>query len=65
MFQSENPFEDRYIEAPDPAHAPPSTGWRRFDTHFQLLAYYDPDRAVSRTLYFGVIVLMFTLVVWS
>lgn len=42
LFQSDNPFEDRYIETPDPAYAPPATGWRRFDTNFQLLMYYDP-----------------------
>lgn len=42
LFQSDNPFEDRYIETPDPAYAPPATGWRRFDTNFQLLVYYDP-----------------------
>lgn len=41
-FQSTDSFADGYIEAPDDAHAPPPTGWRRHDTNFHLLVYHDP-----------------------
>ena len=41
-FQSADPFADGFIDPPDDAFAPPPTGWRRHDTNFQLLVYYDP-----------------------
>lgn len=44
-FQSTDSFADGYIEEPDDVHAPPPTGWRRHDTHFHLLVYYDPPTA--------------------
>lgn len=46
-FQSADSFADGYIEAPDDAYAPPPTGWRRNDTNFQLLVYYDPANRQS------------------
>ncbi|CAM9447533.1 unnamed protein product, partial [Scytosiphon promiscuus] len=46
-FQSTDPLTDGYIEAPDDAHAPPPMGWRRHDTNFQLLVYYDPSNPTS------------------
>lgn len=44
-FQSTDSFAEGYIEAPDDAYAPPPTGWRRHDTNFQLLVYYDPPQS--------------------
>lgn len=41
-FQSDEPFGDSYIEAPDAAYAPAGMPWQRQDTNFQLLVYYDP-----------------------
>lgn len=41
-FQSTDPFASGYIAPPDDAFAPPPSGWRRHDTNFQLLVYYDP-----------------------
>eukprot|EP00903_Cladosiphon_okamuranus_P018895 g17378.t1 len=48
-FQSTDSFAERYIEAPDDAYAPPPTGWRRHDTDFHLLVYYDPARSDQET----------------
>ncbi|CAM9953059.1 unnamed protein product, partial [Ectocarpus sp. 8 AP-2014] len=46
-FQTTDPFSDGYIEPPDDAYAPPPTGWRRNDTNFQLLVYYDGQESPS------------------
>lgn len=46
-FQSTDPFADGFIEAPDDAHAAPPTGWRRHDTNFQLLMYFDPIKPAN------------------
>lgn len=43
-FQSTDPFAEHYIEAPDAAFSPPTTGWNRQDTSFQLLVYYDQPK---------------------
>lgn len=48
-FQTTDPFGGRYIEDPDPAYAPPDSGWGRYDTKFQLLVYYDPPPPPSHT----------------
>ncbi|CAM9375008.1 unnamed protein product [Ectocarpus sp. 4 AP-2014] len=46
-FQTTDPFSDGYIEPPDDVYAPPPTGWRRNDTNFQLLVYYDGQESPS------------------
>ncbi|CAM9813986.1 unnamed protein product [Ectocarpus sp. 6 AP-2014] len=46
-FQTTDPFSGGYIEPPDEAYAPPPTGWRRNDTNFQLLVYYDGQESSS------------------
>lgn len=51
-FQTTEPFGKGYIEAPDPAYAPSTTGWHRHDTNFQLLVYCEgaPGERRSRVI---------------
>ena len=52
-FQSTEPFQDDYIEAPDPAYAPSTSAWRRYDTFYQLLVYSEPDAGAQYRGYGG------------